>query len=192
MIISIVGKSGAGKSTIINRLTEINSRVKHLDIDKIGHYVTDLPTIQEQLVEKFGEDVLKSNKINRKVLGKIVFKKEKNMQILTELTWPKMEELIDNFIEENRNNIIVLDWQLLPKTKYFSQSDLKILITAPLEVRKKRVIKRDQISEEKFLERENASIDFNLNDFDQIINNIGNIESEVVKVYEKCITSRKF
>ncbi len=156
MIISIVGKSGAGKSTIINRLTEINSRVKHLDIDKIGHYVTDLPTIQEQLVEKFGEDVLKSNKINRKVLGKIVFKKEKNMQILTELTWPKMEELIDNFIEENRNNIIVLDWQLLPKTKYFSQSDLKILITAPLEVRKKRVIKRDQISEEKFLERENA------------------------------------
>lgn len=192
MIISIVGKSGAGKSTIINRLTEINSRVKHLDIDKIGHYVTDLPTIQEQLVEKFGEDVLKNNKINRKVLGKIVFKKEKNMQILTELTWPKMEELIDNFIEENRNNIIVLDWQLLPKTKYFSQSDLKILITAPLELRKKRVIKRDQISEEKFLERENASIDFNLNDFDQIINNIGNIESEVVKVYEKCIISRKF
>lgn len=192
MIISIVGKSGAGKSTIINRLTEINSRVKHLDIDKIGHYVTDLPTIQEQLVEKFGEDVLKSNKINRKVLGKIVFQKEKNMQILTELTWPKMEELIDNFVEENRNNIIVLDWQLLPKTKYFSQSDLKILITAPLEVRKKRVIKRDQISEEKFTERENASIDFNLNDFDQIINNIGNIESEVEKVYEKCIISRKF
>lgn len=192
MIISIVGKSGAGKSTIINRLTEINSRVKHLDIDKIGHYVTDLPTIQEQLVEKFGEDVLKSNKINRKVLGKIVFQKKKNMQILTELTWPKMEELIDNFVEENRNNIIVLDWQLLPKTKYFSQSDLKILITAPLEVRKKRVIKRDQISEEKFTERENASIDFNLNDFDQIINNIGNIESEVEKVYEKCIISRKF
>lgn len=139
MIIIIVGKSGAGKSTIINRLTEINSRVKHLDIDKIGHYVTDLPTIQEQLVEKFGEDVLKSNKINRKVLGKIVFQKEKNMQILTELTWPKMEELIDNFVEENRNNIIVLDWQLLPKTKYFSQSDLKILITAPLEVRKKEL-----------------------------------------------------
>lgn len=139
MIISIVGKSGAGKSTIINRLTEINSRVKHLDIDKIGHYVTDLPTIQEQLVEKFGEDVLKSNKINRKVLGKIVFQKEKNIQILTELTWLKMEELIDNFVEENRNNIIVLDWQLLPKTKYFSQSDLKILITAPLEVRKKEL-----------------------------------------------------
>lgn len=192
MLISIVGKSGAGKSSIIKRLAEVNPKVKHLDIDKIGHYVNDIPIVQNALKENFGEDIIENGKVNRSSLAKKVFASKEAMEVLTSLTWPYMESLIDSFLEENNENIVILDWQLLPKTKYFKKSSLKILVTAPYEIRKERILKRDKISSEKFMERENASIEFNPSDYDEIINNIGNIEREVLKIYEKSIISREF
>lgn len=192
MLISIVGKSGAGKSTIIRRLIEINPQVHHLDIDKIGHYVNNIPIVQKALVKNFGEEIIKNNKINRKVLAKIVFASSEAMELLTAITWPHMESIIDSYLEKNNDSIVILDWQLLPKTKYFKDSNLRILVTAPYEIREERVLKRDNITKEKFLERENASLEFNPEDFDEVINNIGNIEREVSKIYEKSIISREF
>lgn len=192
MLISIVGKSGAGKSSIIKRLAELNPKIKHLDIDKVGHYVNDIPLVQNALKENFGENIIENGKVNRSTLAKIVFSNNNAMEELASITWPSMERLIDSFLEENKENIIILDWQLLPKTKYFKKSILKILVTAPYDIRKERILKRDKISSEKFLERENASIKFNPRDYDEIINNIGNIESEVSKIYEKSIISREF
>jgi len=60
------------------------------------------------------------------------------------------------------------------------------------EIREERIIKRDNITKEKFLERENASLEFNSDDFDEVINNTGNIEREGSKIYEKSIISREF
>ena len=81
-----------------------------------------------------------------------------------------MEFQIDKIINENNNKIIILDWQLLPKTKYLNLCDLKILIDIPYEIRKQRILKRDNISEEKIDLREKASITYNNNDFDYIFN----------------------
>ncbi len=192
MLISIVGKSGSGKSTITDKLVELNPKIKYLDIDKIGHYVNDIPIVQEKLVTAFGKEIIEDKKVNRKKLGRIVFNSPSSMQLLTDITYPVMEEIIDNYLETHKGEIIILDWQLLPKTKYLNESALKILVTAPQEVRMARVIKRDNISKEKFLEREQASLEFNLKDFDQVIENSNNIEREVRNIYEKSIISRKF
>lgn len=192
MLISIVGKSGSGKTTITNKLVELNPKIRYLDIDKIGHYVNDLPKVQEQLISAFGKNIIKKGQVNRKILGSIVFNNKEAMQILTAITWPVMEQIIDSYIEANQDKIIILDWLLLPKTKYLAASNLKILVTAPLDIRMERVIKRDNISKEKFLEREKATIEFNQKYFDQVIENTGNIEREVRKVYEKNIIPCKF
>lgn len=88
------------------------------------------------------------------------------MKKLTDVTWFYMEQYIDDFIEKNKEHIIILYWLLLPKTKYFEQSDLKILIYATLEVRMMRAIERDNITSEKFLLREKASMSFENLNFD--------------------------
>lgn len=192
MIISIVGKSGSGKSTITKKLVELNPKIRYLDIDKIGHYVNDFPQIQEQLIATFGNSIMEEDKVNRKILSSIVFNDKEAMKALTDITWPAMEKIVDEYLNKNKDKIIILDWLLLPRTKYLEESDLKILVTAPLKVRMERVIIRDNITKEKFLEREKASIKFNLNNFDIVVENDGIIEREVRKIYEKNILSCKF
>ena len=138
MLISLVGLSGSGKTFIANLLCHYNNRIVHLDIDKIGHKATNDKLVIQKLILAFGPSILENGQINRKKLADVVFSSKEAMDILNELTWGYMEKKIDEFIDLNKDKIIILDWLLLVKTKYFKQSDLRILVTAPQSIRMKR------------------------------------------------------
>ena len=194
MVSSIVGKSGAGKSYISNVFESYSKNIKHLNVDEIGHQVLLLEPVKTSLIATFGTNILTDHEVDRKKLNKIVFNSKEAMKKLAEITWGYMEEVIEHYIKSNKDKAVILDYQLLPKTRFFQESDLKILVDADFELRKQRIIQRDGITEEKFLERENASLDFNKKDFDYIIgnNNFELTKGMVMKIYDKSIISRKF
>ena len=181
MIISICGKSGSGKSTLAKRLMNENS--SYLEIDKVGHKVLTLREVQEELIKNFGNEVVKLNVVDRKKLGEIVFNKRKEMSKLADITWKYMEREIDAFLENNKDKRIILDYLLLPLTKYFEMSDIKILLDTTLEERLKRTIKRDNITKEEFLLREKASIQYDESKFDYVLKNDEEIK-RLVKKYD--------
>ena len=184
MIISICGKSGSGKSTLAKKIIEERKNVIHIDIDKIAHQVLTIPIVKQQLQEQF-KDVLTDDEVDRKKLGPIVFSSTKNMDILTRITWPHMEQEIDRIISENKDKIIILDYLLLPKTKYFEQSDLKILLDIPKDIRKQRILKRDNITEDKFDLRDSSSIEYDKDEFDFIISSDNYDIKEVLGLNKK-------
>lgn len=194
MIISIVGLSGSGKSLIAKTLEQYNKRIMHIDIDKIGHNSHEDPIVKKNLISSFGKDIITNEKIDRKKLANIVFNSKKAMKILEDITWNYMEKEIDTIIASNKDKIILLDWLLLPKTKFFIQSDFRILVTAPLDVRMQRAIARDNITKEKFLEREQSAPNIDETQFEYIINNINLTETQerVKSLYDKSIIHRKF
>ena len=186
MIIGICGKSGSGKSRLSRNIMNLSkNEVVHLDIDKVGHNALTYEEAIIDLVNTFGTEILDGDKINRKILSNIVFDNEKEMSKLTEITWKYMQKEINEFINNNKDKIIILDWLLLPKTDYFDMCDIKILLDIPYEIRKARAIKRDNISSETFDLREKASINFEKEKFDYVIEN-GEIETvkRLVKLYE--------
>lgn len=192
MIISIVGLSGSGKSLIARTLESYNSHIMHVDIDKIGHSSHHDPIVKQKLINTFGEDILTNGEIDRKKLGKIVFNSKEAMQQLEDITWSFMEQQIDEIINNNPNKIILLDWLLLPRTKFFYASDIRLLVTAPQEIRMERAIKRDGITKEKFLERESSAPEIDETQFEYIINNVNLLETQerVKSIYDKSIIHR--
>lgn len=169
MIIGICGKSGCGKSTLAEQIISLtNNKAIHLDIDKVGHKVLLLPEVKEELINSFGETIISDNNVDRKKLGEIVFDSRNEMNKLSDITWKYMQIEIDEFLNENKDKIVILDWLLLSISKYFNMCDIKILLDIPYDIRKQRAIIRDNITEEAFDLREKASIDFNEENFDYI------------------------
>lgn len=188
MIIGICGKSGSGKSTLAKMIIDkYKDGAVHLDIDKVGHKVETFDEIKRNLVDIFGEGIITNGNINRKELGKIVFLSKENMEILIEITWPFMMKEIDNFLEDNKDKVIILDWLLLPNSKYFDMCDFKVLLDIPYETRMIRGMNRDGITEEKFSLREKASFNYEGYDFDYIIKNDSGYEIKrlVMKIWLK-------
>ena len=191
MIIGICGKSGSGKSTLSNYIKELsNKECIHLDMDKVGHRVLLLPEVMDELVNTFGESIINENIVDRKKLGEIVFASRNEMGKLTNITWKYMQIEIDKFISDNKDKTIILDWLLLPLTKYFDMCDIRILLDIPYEIRKERAMRRDNISEEVFNLRESTSIDYDKDQFDYVLktNNKEDVE-KMVKKYDKSIIS---
>lgn len=190
MLITITGPSGSGKSFIANYLTTLNKNIVHLNIDLVGHEVIETEEIKRKIVEHFHLDT-KNNQIDRKRLGEIVFNNQDKMQELSNFTWQYMEQKIDEYIKDNQNKIIILDWILIPKTKYFNLSDMNILVKATKEARTKRAMIRDNITVSKFEEREKATLDFDESKFDYVIDNDSQEKTKVMvkKIYDKSIIS---
>ena len=121
--------------------------------------------------EKFGISV---SSTNRKKLGELVFtNRHDEMKILADITWEGMRKIIDNNIELFKDEGIVLDWILLPHTHYFKMCDKKVLVKCPEELRRERVKKRDNINDAELDLRDSASIEYNENDFNEVIMNRG-------------------
>lgn len=193
MYITITGKSGSGKSWIGKYLSELSPNFLYLDIDQIGHTILEEDKIKEEVSHVFHLPFNKSGNIDRSLLGSIVFQSKDKMEQYASITWPEMEKVIDTMIENNQDKILILDWALIPKTKYFKNSILNILVEAPYEVRLSRALERDYISTEKFIEREKASLCYNNLTFDFVIEN-KNLEitkGMVKKIYEKSFISRE-
>lgn len=169
MIIGICGKSGCGKSTLSRDIMRVHDDAVHLEIDTIGHKVLEIKEVFDELVRAFGPSIVTDENIDRKKLGDLVFSSRDKMTTLSDITWKYMQIEIDKFINENKNKIIILDWILLPESKYFEMCDVKILLDIPYSVRKCRAMKRDSISSDSFDLRDNASIEFNREDFDYVL-----------------------
>ena len=185
MIIGICGKSGGGNSTLANQIIELaNNKAVHLDIDKVGHRVLSLSVVKEELINSFGKSIIKDNEVDRKKLGKIVFSSKNEMDKLSDITWKYMQIEIDNFLDVNKDKIIILDWILLSISKYFDMCDIKILLDIPYIIRKQRAIIRDNISEEAFDLREQSSIEFDECAFDYVIKEN---DKEIVKKLVKLL-----
>lgn len=169
-VIGITGKSGSGKTTFASLLAK-KLKCKHIDIDKIGHEAISRPEILDALCEKFGTEILDRNgQLNRKKIGDIVFTQKDKMKELSDLTWDFMQKQLDLILSQD-DEIIVLEWILLPDSKYWKRCDCKILVTSDDEERKNKVMQRDNISEEYFDKRDSASIDYSRINFNYIFEN---------------------
>ncbi len=186
-IIGITGKSGSGKSTLATMLSE-QEKCKCINIDKIGHQATSNTEISKKLCDVFGKEILGDNKkIDRKKLGDIVFSNKEKMDILTNITWGYMQEVLDEILKENAKTII-LEWALLPISKYWEMCNVKILIQAEDKARKDKVLQRDNISEEYFLKRDSGSIDYDPFKYDFVFYNDYKIET-IKKMTRKILSN---
>lgn len=193
MIIYITGKSGSGKSTF-SKLLAKELGYKYIDVDDIGHKVYESPDIMEKVYQLFGTDINDEfGKFDRKKLGQIVFSERHSERVkaFNDLTWEYMKKMLDDKIVDNS----VVDWILLPNTKYWANKALRILVKPQDEdARFKKIMSRDNITEKYVKLRDKASIEYNEKEFDFVFENDYNEEklksniSDIVKYINSATT----
>ena len=94
-IIGVTGGVGAGKSTVLEYL----QRVYHAEVilaDTVGHeFMEPGEAAYKQILEEFGAEVLsKDGRIDRKILGSVVFADQKKLQRLNAIVHPQVKKEI--------------------------------------------------------------------------------------------------
>jgi dephospho-CoA kinase len=152
-IIGITGSIGMGKSTISSMLTKLGIPV--FDSDKqVSKVLENNSKIITKIGLKWPHAVNINDReisVNKKVLGDIIFSNLSDKIFLEKLIHPIINQERDLFIQQNKNHsLIALDVPLLFETKLHNICDFIFLANAKNEIQMSRVLKRKNMTHEKF------------------------------------------
>ncbi len=161
-IIGLTGLTGAGKSTVAQKLMAYGCY--HIDADKVAREViNNNENVKNKLKERFGDDVINEDgTTNRPLLATRAFADEESTNDLNAITHPAVTEEIKSIIkdmEEIGYRGVIIDAIALFESGEDSLCDFTVAVIAPKDIRLQRIMKRDNITEEKALERINAQKD---------------------------------
>ena len=159
--IGLTGQTGAGKSTVSEFAAKMGYKI--INADKVARQVMgNNSECLKRLAEIFGSDIINSDgSCNRQLLAKRAFSSREYTDILKGITHPaiisKVREYIDIYSKES--DVIIFDAPQLFESGGDRMCDEIIAVVAPVDVRLKRLISRDGISESDVQMRMNVQLD---------------------------------
>ena len=164
--IGLTGGIACGKSTITNYIREYKN-IPILDADNLSRELTKPNTYgYKKILDYFGNQIIDSTNnsdklIDRKLLKKIIFNNTESKKWIEKLLHPLIKEkMIDECSQYKNNQTILLVIPLLFEAKFEDICTEIWLVKCPKELQKKRLIKRDKISEKEANETINLQLSF--------------------------------
>ncbi len=159
VILGLCGGTGSGKSTVA--ISFLSFGVPTLDADAIYRELTTNPSdCLLAIREVFGDEVVIDGKtLDRKALGEIVFQGEnadEKRALLNSITHIYVKEEIERriaLLESEGKECVLLDVPLLFESGIDKICDFLICVTAPVDLRIERLLRRDNITRETALAR---------------------------------------
>ena len=157
-LIGLTGQTGAGKSVVAQYLWQRGFSV--LNADKmVADVYRESPVCLKAVAACFGSDILKEDgSLDRPLLAKRAFSSPENTALLGKLVHPfVIAETLRRL--KGKEGPVVLDAPQLFESDMDVLCDCTICVTAPEEIRLKRILERDRITEEQARERMKAQLD---------------------------------
>ncbi len=142
MIVGLTGGIGSGKSTVGNCLSELGVPVYNSDM-WAKKLMESSKKLRKGIKELFGEEAYLEEKLNRAYIAQSVFSNRTLLKKLNKLVHPTVRKHFLKWVAEQDAPYVVQETALLFENKAMDFYDKIILVTAPIEVRIKRVMDRD-------------------------------------------------
>lgn len=154
MVVGITGGIGSGKSTVVNMFSKFENIAIYIADEEAKKLMNTSSIIKESLIKEFGTDTYKNNQLNRPYLANIVFNNKNKLAILNSIVHPEVHKHLENFIKSNSfKDYILYENAILFENGSNKICDKIITVTAPLETKINRVIKRDNTTRDEVISR---------------------------------------
>ncbi len=151
-IIGLTGGIGSGKTMVAEYIKSLGIPVYIADDEARELMTTD--KIIEAITTAFGKEIVDKGVLNREKLAQLVFNNNEKLQKLNSIVHPEVKKHFDTWVEKHKNfPFVVKEVAILFESGSNKYCDAIITITAPIETRLQRVMKRDKTNRESVLKR---------------------------------------
>jgi dephospho-CoA kinase len=194
LLLGVTGSIATGKTTVSRMLEELGAPA--IDFDVLSRVVVepDKPAWRD-IVSFFGKQVLLEDRtVDREKLREIVFRDLEKKKKLESFTHPRIGEeflkRVQQYVKEDPNAIIQVVVPLLIEANMHPLFHHLLMVYAPEETQKSRLIERDKMTEEMATSmiRSQLSVEEKKGYCDLVIDNSGSLEEtrrQVEELWEK-------
>ena len=147
IVLGLTGGTGAGKTSALNAIRELGGEI--IDCDAVYHEMLDNDqelrnTINAAFPGVFGTD----GKLNRQKLGQEVFAKKERLDKLNAIVFRFLIPELERRLDSAPDGLYAIDAINLIESGLDRLCDRTIAVTAPTELRVRRIMARDNITEQ--------------------------------------------
>lgn len=150
--VGLTGGIGSGKTTVAKIFEVLGIPVYYADEETKRLMNTD-PVIRRNIVKEFGDRAYDDHGLDRSYLASVVFNDEKKLALLNSLTHPATIEHANKWMQQQHSPYIIKEAALIFESGSNKHLDYVIGVSAPEEIRIRRVMERDGVSEEQVRSR---------------------------------------
>ena len=152
--VGVTGGIGSGKSTVSKLFTCLEIPV--FNADEAGrNLLNNDPQTIEEVTKLFGKEIIKDGKPDRKKIAELVFKNPENLAKLNSVIHPAVRRKFNEWATGQHAAYCIDEAAILIETEFYKQLDYTILVIAPEQLRIKRVMQREGMTENTIRDRMN-------------------------------------
>ncbi|MDO6739143.1 dephospho-CoA kinase [Wenyingzhuangia sp. 2_MG-2023] len=191
MVVGLTGGIGSGKSTVLTEFEKLGVPTYIADVEA-KKIMNSSEEVKSQIKALLGEKAYLNDVLNRGYIAEKVFSDKKLLKQLNAIVHPAVRKHFQDFIKMQTTPYLVYESAILFENNTDVLCDKIVVVTADLEERISRVIKRDGVSRASVLERMNNqwSQEDKVKKADFIIqnNHVEQLESQVLQLHKQLQT----
>ena len=150
--IGLTGNIGSGKTIVASCFEVLNIPV--FNADNVAKLLMNKDVnLKQSLISEFGKEVFLNNELNRKYLSNLAFKDDSVLKGLNALVHPVVQEAFEKWSIQQSGAYVIKEAAILFESNTYQSLDAIICISCPEEIRLKRILKRNDLSEKQVRQR---------------------------------------
>ncbi|TDQ31621.1 dephospho-CoA kinase [Zeaxanthinibacter enoshimensis] len=152
-IIGLTGGIGSGKSTVASMFRDLGVPVYNSDL-RAKELMTESAELRAAVIDLLGPQAYAGSKLNRSYISQKVFNDRDLLEKLNQLVHPAVRKDAGMWARAQQNVPYVLqEAAILIENGSYKDFYAIILVTAPIDTKLERLLKRDGSKQEEILER---------------------------------------
>jgi dephospho-CoA kinase len=156
--VGVTGGIGSGKSVVCSIFRNLEIPVYDADREA-KRIIAEDPGVRRELVHRFGEQVFRDSKLDRRYLAERIFSDPDARLFVNGVVHPRVWEDFREWLGRQEGPYVIEEAALLFESGAWKEMDFNILVTAGEEIRTGRIMKRDGLKREDVLARMASQID---------------------------------
>ncbi len=196
-MVGLTGNYGMGKSTVARMFRELGAMT--IDTDEIVAGLLSDTQVIDAIGKTFGDDIVKNNRVNKKMLADVVFGCPSLRISLEDILHPRVFEKIEGVVlhisRTKGPSMVIIEASVIFERGYQNRFDQIIAVSAPINVVISR-LREKGISEEDVRKRLQSqfSMEMKADKTDFIVDNSKDMENtrrQVEAIYQQLLAKER-
>lgn len=151
-VVGLTGGIGSGKTTVARFFSELEVPVYIADTE--ARKLTNRSSyIRKKLIALLGEEAYHNGTINRKYVADKIFNDTDLLEEVNKIIHPRVAMHFKRWLSKQPGPYCIKEAAILFENDGYKQCDYTILVTAPMDIRIERLLKRDDTTQREIEER---------------------------------------